>query len=50
MLPLKAALPFNVMGNIAGPRTTVMKGIQSARLDVVTERWMAEVADNVPDA
>ena len=50
MLPVKVALPFSMTGNIAGPRTTAIKGSQSARLEVETERRTAEVADSVPEA
>jgi hypothetical protein len=38
------------MGNRAGPRTTEIKGSQSARLEVVTERRTADEADSVPEA
>ena len=50
MLPLKVALPFSETGNSAGPRTTSMKGSQSARLDVSMERRTADVSESVPEA
>ena len=50
MLPVKAALPFSITGNIAGPRTTAIKGNQSARLEVEMDRRTADVADSVPEA
>ena len=50
MPPLNLALPFSTIGNSAGPRTTEMKGSQSARLEVEMERWTAEADDNVPEA
>src|SRR5580658_1287475 len=50
MLPLKVALPFSAMGNSSGPRTTSMKGSQSATLEVETERWTADEAESLPEA